>query len=137
MLSSTACLRKIRENTEEKNLVIDEERIRKACVENNFNPAKATESLIREESIKHFIKESLNIQNHILSDKIIEFVCIRYNYNKNKSLHHVNNIIMSRTKLLEKLQCNNITFDKNNIDWELFKCFGNADAAYYNIVFKD
>lgn len=135
-LSSTGCLRKIKEGICNKNYSVDDQEIKEACIMCNFNTDKAIQLLIDREKNNESILQILNEKNYSVSKTMIKRVCKRYNYNYDKIKIYLIRFGYTKKRLKIFLNENNIYLDDNLLENEINMCSGFYKHTVANIQLK-
>jgi hypothetical protein len=131
MYASTK-LRKIREICINNGHVIDECRIKKACLTSNFDIQDAAQKLLKEESFKIKLFELSKTCGYYPSKNIINWCCKKKHFNREKTLNYFIKISKSRIALTNECQLTNITED--TLDNAIMAHCGYVPGAHKQLI---
>ena len=135
-LSSSGCLRKIKEGVCDRNFSVDDQEIKEACIMCNFNVNKAIQLLIDREEINESILQILEEKKYCVSTNMVKRVCKRYNYNYDKIKIYLIRFGYTKKMLKIFLNENNIYLDDNILENEINMCSGFYKHTVSNIQLK-
>jgi len=134
-LSSHSCLKRIRsyvENSGYKN--VSDERIREACLSNNFNPQDAADQLIKEEQLKIYLEGVCVDLGYEPIKAFISTSCIKYKFAQEPVKKYIIKLLEAKNQVIIQCEKENITTPKETVlDALILFYFGNWKTVLHNI----
>jgi hypothetical protein len=134
-LSSHSCLKRIRsyvENSGYKN--VSDERVREACLSNNFDPRDAADQLIKEEQLKINLEGLCVDLGYEPIKAFISTSCIKYKFAQEPVKKYIMKLLEAKHKVIIQCEKENITTPKETVLDELILFyFGNWKTVLHNI----
>jgi len=132
-LSSNSSLKRIGKQIRQAGFSVSEPRIRKACLNNNFDIEKASSALISEERLKVYLEKMCIKRGYPPSKKIILFSCIKYRFELGGAEKYTLRLLESRREVRNICIKSNITISDEKLDKNIIGTFGNVTCAFDRI----
>ncbi len=134
-LSSHSCLKRIRLLVEQAGYTkVSDQRVRDACLNNNFNPRDAANQLINEETLKNYLETVCVRLGFQPNKQFISTSCIKYKFVPEAVEKYILKLLEAKNQVI--IQCkkeNIITPTETVLDELILFYFGNWKTVLYNI----
>jgi len=134
-LSSDSCLKRIRQNVEKAGYKeVSEERVREACLSNNFCPKDAANQLIKEEQLKIYLEDMCVRLGYQPIKAFISTSCTRYKFAQEQVEKYTLKLFEAKSKVLNECIKENLTTpEENELNKLILFYFGNWKVVLHNI----
>ena len=133
-LSSDYCLKRISQQVNEAGYMeVSDERIREACLANNFEVTAAVDKLIREEQLKISLEDLCVKMGQNPNKKLILCSCNRFKFQTIQVERYITKLLKARENVHVKCIESNIYISDTELDDRVIYAFGNELVAFNNI----
>jgi len=133
-LSSDCCLKRISQQVKEAGYEeVSDERIREACLVNNFDVTAATDKLMREEQLKVSLEDLCVKMGHNPNKNLILCSCNRFKFQTVQVERYIIKLLKARENVHVKCIESNIDISDTELDDRVIYAFGNELVAFNNI----
>ena len=113
---------------------VSSERVRSACLMNNFNVENAIHSLIIEEQTKKILNNYCVRAGHISNATIILHSCQRYDFDVEEVKKYTMKLLKAKSNVRTMCIEANITVTEDELDKNVIGTHGNETFAFNNIL---
>jgi len=133
-LSSDCCLKRITEQVKDAGYEeVSDERIREACLANNFDVTAATKKLMCEEQLKISLEDLCVQMGQNPNKKLILCSCNRFKFQTIQVERYIRKLLKARENVYIKCIESNIEISDTELDDRVIYAFGNELVAFNNI----
>ena len=133
-LSSDCCLKRITEQVKDAGYEeVSDERIREACLANNFDVTAATKKLMCEEQLKISLEDLCVQMGQNPNKKLILCSCNRFKFQTIQVERYIRKLLKARENVYVKCIESNIEISDTELDDRVIYAFGNELVAFNNI----
>ena len=134
-LSSDSCLKRIRQYVERAGYKeVSEERVREACLSNNFCPKDAANQLIKEEQLKIYLEDMCVRLGYQPIKAFISTSCTKYKFAHEQVEKYTLKLFEAKSKVLNECIKENLTTpEENELNKLILFYFGNWKVVLHNI----
>jgi len=133
-LSSDCCLKRITEQVKDAGYKeVSDERIREACLANNFDVTAATKKLMCEEQLKISLEDLCVQMGQNPNKKLILCSCNRFKFQTIQVERYIRKLLKARENVYVKCIESNIEISDTELDDRVIYAFGNELVAFNNI----
>ena len=134
-LSSDSCLKRIRRYVEKAGYKeVSEERVREACLSNNFCPKDAANQLIKEEQLKIYLEDMCVRLGYQPIKAFISTSCIKYKFAQEQVEKYTLKLFEAKSKVLNECTKQNLTTPhESELNKLILFYFGNWKVVLHNI----
>ena len=133
-LSSDHCLKRISQQVKKAGYEeVSDERVREACLINNFDVTAATDKLVREEQLKISLEDLCVQMGQNPNKKLILCSCIRFKFQAVQVERYIKKLLKARENIHVKCVESNIDISDTELDERVINAFGNESVAFNNI----
>jgi hypothetical protein len=134
-LSSDSCLKRIRQYVERAGYKeVSEERVREACLSNNFCPKDAANQLIKEEQLKIYLEDMCVRLGYQPIKAFISTSCTKYKFAQEQVEKYTLKLFEAKSKVLSECIKENLTTpDESELNKLILFYFGNWKVVLHNI----
>lgn len=133
-LSSDSCLKRISQQVKEGGYMeVSDERIREACLANNFDVIAATNKLIGEEQLKISLEDLCVQMGQNPNKKLILCSCNRFKFQTIQVKRYIKKLLKARENIHLRCIEANIVISDTELDDRVIYSFGNELVAFNNI----
>jgi len=133
-LSSDCCLKRITEQVKDAGYEeVSDERIREACLANNFDVTAATKKLMCEEQLKISLEDLCVQMGQNPNKKLILCSCNRFKFQTIQVERYIRKLLKARENVHVKCIESNIDISDTELDDRVIYAFGNELVAFNNI----
>jgi len=133
-LSSDCCLKRITEQVKDAGYKeVSDERIREACLANNFDVTAATKKLMCEEQLKISLEDLCVQMGQNPNKKLILCSCNRFKFQTIQVERYIRKLLKARENVYIKCIESNIEISDTELDDRVIYAFGNELVAFNNI----
>ena len=133
-LSAQSCLKRIRQQVEDTGYkTVSEERIREACLANNFNINEAANVIIQEEHLKIYMENVCIQLGYTPNMPMILRSCIKYKFNQKLVEEYIIKLLKSKVQLQQLCSEENINISEEELDQKVMSFSGDYRWAFTSI----
>jgi hypothetical protein len=132
-MSSNSCLNHIRQNVLSEGFDVSAQRIRQACLSNNFNIQDATNKLLLEEKFKIYLGNLSIKMGHVPNKKLIKCSCDRFKFKSLQVEKYVLKLLKAKENVHNRCIEANITISDTDLYDKIIASFGNEQFAFMSI----
>lgn len=134
LLSARSCLKRIRQQVEDTGYkTVSEERIREACLANNFDINDAAGVIIQEEHLKIYMENVCIQLGYTPNVRMILYSCIKYKFNQKLVEEYIIKLLKSKVQLQKLCSEENINISEEELDQKVMSFSGDYRWAFTSI----
>lgn len=134
-LSSDSCLKRIRLLVEQAGCQeVCEQRVREACLDNNFDPTVAAKQLIREEQLKIYLEDLCGRLGQQPNKEFISTCCLKYKFAQEQVEQYILKLFKAKTKVINECKKANLKMPNDaQLNHLILFYYGHWQTVLHNI----
>ncbi len=134
-LSSDSCLKRIRLLVEQAGYhEVCDERVREACLDNNFDHKVAAKQLIREEQLKIYLEDLCGRLGQQPNKEFISTCCLKYKFAQEQVEQYILKLFNAKTKVINECKKANLKMPNDaQLNHLILFYYGHWQTVLHNI----